>query len=56
MYMYELAVACVVCELQRMKNNMMMMMMNSLEQSGSFGPSRSPSGRRLAERCIVFCA
>ena len=26
------------------------------EQMGSFGPSRSPSRRRLAKRCRVFCA
>ena len=41
---------------------MMMMMINTEEQSGSFGPSRSPSGRRLAKRrefdnylaCVLF--
>ena len=58
MYVFELAsVACVVCELQRMKNNNNnMRMKNSLEQLGSFVLSRSPSGRRLAKRCRVFCA
>ena len=41
MYMFDLALACIVCELQRNKNRNNVMK-SSEEQLGSFGLSRSP--------------